>query len=159
MFKYLVKPSGRLRTTLSGKHRPDTQEALGSLQYLKINTKQIKSPAKSCHTTFFRTCSLNEQLNSVSVLEGEVTAQAEPGHQPQALTDYWKGANGRRHLLREGRSLKQTTWTRETALNLLNRLESVETNLQTRKPSRLSLESGQVEHCMPPLARQTQHSI
>jgi hypothetical protein len=82
MFKYLVKPSGRLRTTLRGKHRPDTQEALGSLQDLKINTKQIKSPAKSCHTIFFRTCSLNEELNSVSVLEGEVTAQAEPASAP-----------------------------------------------------------------------------
>lgn len=46
MFKYLVKPSGRLMTTLSGKHTPDTQEALGSLQYLKTNTKQIRSQTK-----------------------------------------------------------------------------------------------------------------
>ena len=49
----------------------NTQEALGSLQDLKINTEQIRSQTKSCHT-IFRMCSFNGQFNSVTVLEGKV---------------------------------------------------------------------------------------
>lgn len=50
---------------------PDTQEAPGSLHYRKINTSEIRRQMKSCHT-IFRTCSFNQQLNSVTVLEDEV---------------------------------------------------------------------------------------